>query len=658
MKDFLKDLEDESFVIFYGSQLGQAKSIAEGLVDVAEEYDFKTKAFELNAIKDVNDLTKLTCPIVIVTSSTGDGEPPENADKFWRKIRKKNLSATTLQSLKYTLLGLGDTNYNNFCNCGKVINRRLQDLSASTFHPPAWADDATGLELVVDEWIENLWPALETLIRPDSNQSITTMSKTTLTVPSCPAVSLKLEWTEDGGGDATCASKVDLRNPLTPYPLIDGDPVPVKLTKARILSRFGALKTALELTVGFTEESFKFEPGDAINIICPNPVNEVNRLLERLQLLTKAGRTLQLSVKQGAKGKIPVFLPATVTLRDAFLYYFDIRSCPKKTFIRLLAEHTSEENEKSKLLELCSRQGSSAFEETIRFASLSLLDLLLTFQSCMPPLEALLEHLPRLVPRAYSISSSPLSSDKEFTFAFNVVTFSKENGRQYERLGVCTGWLSQRSRVLLNKNSKELGLENASSDLEAAMSALTIDGEESDSVSNEEIIVYRRKNQNFRLPEDIKAPIIMLGPGTGIAPFIGFIQHRDNLKKKGDSIGEMCLYFGCRYKAKDFLYEDELKALEGGALTKFYPVFSRDDPQTTVKYVQHRMEENKKAVIDTLFNQGGYLYVCGDAKNMAKDVRDVLIKCVQSVKEVTEGEAKTLVAELSTQKRYLQDIWS
>ncbi|ODN06116.1 Methionine synthase reductase [Orchesella cincta] len=655
MKDFLKDWEEVSFVIFYGSQLGQAKSIAEGLVDVAEENDFKTKAFELNAIKDVNDLTKLTCPVVIVTSTTGDGEPPENADKFWRKIRKKALSPTALQSLKYTLLGLGDTNYNNFCNCGKEINRRLQGLSASTFYAPAWADDAIGLELVVDSWIENLWPALESIIRPDSNQSITTMAKT-LTVPSCPAVSLKLEWLEDGSGDASTPSKVDLRNPLAPYPLIEDDPVAVKLTKARVLSRSGALKTAVELTVEFSEQSFKFEPGDAINIVCPNPINEVNQLLERLQLLGKAKRTLQLSVKEGTKGKIPVFLPATITLLDAFLYYFDIRSCPKKIFLRLLAEYTSEENEKSKLLELCSRQGSTAFEETIRFASLSLLDLLLTFPSCMPPVEALLEHLPRLIPRAYSISSSPLTNANEFTFAFNVATFSKENGRQYERLGICTGWLSQKGRSLLKKSSS--GSDNIDSDLDAAMSALTIKSENEDVDSNEEIIVYRRKNQNFRLPEDIKAPIVMVGPGTGVAPFIGFIQHRAILKEKGESAGDMFLYFGCRYKAKDFLYEDELKSFENGGLTKFYPVFSRDDPQATVKYVQHRMDENKQEVIETLFNQGGYLYVCGDAKNMAKDVRDVLIKCVQSVKEVSEGEAKTLVAELATQKRYLQDIWS
>jgi len=104
-------------------------------------------------------------------------------------------------------------------------------------------------------------------------------------------------------------------------------------------------------------------------------------------------------------------------------------NCPFfQNFIRLLAEFTSDPNEKSELLNLCSRQGSTAFEETIRFAALSLLDLLLTFPSCKPSLEALLEHLPRLVPRAYSISSSPLVDDTNFTFVFNVVVIPKEKG--------------------------------------------------------------------------------------------------------------------------------------------------------------------------------------------------------------------------------------
>lgn len=236
-------------------------------------------------------------------------------------------------------LGLGDTNYNNFCNCGKEINRRLLDLGATPFYPPDWADDAVGLDLVIDDWIENLWPALEQLIRPDSSSS--KMAKSGgVNMPSCPPVSLKLEWLKEdkidtgGAGDAPIPSlaKVDLMNPLLPYPLIDGDPLKMSLKRARILTKPNALKTALELTFEFKDSAkpFKFEPGDAINVVCPNDESEVDHLLDRLKLSDKANNVIQLSVKEGGKGKIPGFLPATVGIRDAFLYYFDIRSCPKK----------------------------------------------------------------------------------------------------------------------------------------------------------------------------------------------------------------------------------------------------------------------------------------------------------------------------------------
>lgn len=308
----------------------------------------------------------------------------------------------------------------------------------------------------------------------------------------------------------------------------------------------------------------------------------------------------------------------------------------------MLGESTDDPTEKSRLLHLCSRQGSSDFEETIRFSALSLLDLLLTFPTCQPPVEALLEHLPRLAPRAYSISSSPLVNDSLFTFVFNLVSIPKEKGRHYERLGLCTGWLYNKCSNLL--------LEDSDSPIENGIKALSIE--------QEDVIVYRRKNQTFKLPENLAAPVIMVGPGTGVAPFVGFIQHRSKMEGS-DASGPMTLFYGCRHKERDFLYQSELESyVKSGVLHKFYSVFSRDDPEAKIKYVQHIMEENMEEVVETLLEGGGYLYVCGDARNMAKDVREALIKCVERVKDVKEEEAKMLVAKLTTEKRYLQDVWT
>jgi len=146
-----------------------------------------------------------------------------------------------------------------------------------------------------------------------------------------------------------------------------------------------------------------------------------------------------------------------------------------------------------------------------------MLDILLRFPSCSPPVEVLMEHLSRLIPRAYSVSSSPLESADSFSFAFNVITFSKNDGRRYSRNGVCTGWLYNLCKDMLNE-----GVTTFDDDLAKHLSTLSLNqGIVVDPNISKEIVVYRRKNHNFRLPEDLKSPIVMIGPGTGIAPFVG-----------------------------------------------------------------------------------------------------------------------------------------
>jgi sulfite reductase alpha subunit-like flavoprotein len=173
------------------------------------------------------------------------------------------------------------------------------------------------------------------------------------------------------------------------------------------------------------------------------------------------------------------------------------------------------------------------------------------------------------------------------------------------------------------------------------------------------LVVYRRRNQNFRLPEDTSVPLIMVGPGTGVAPFVGFLQHRQSQKENSTlEIGQNFLYFGCRNREKDFLYEKELSSLsESGILTKLYVSFSRDEGQDGIKYVQDWMLKNQEEIVSVLDDRG-YFYVCGDARNMAKNVREALITCLQNVKGIESKEAFGFVAELVSSKRYLQDVWA
>ncbi|CAG7834783.1 unnamed protein product [Allacma fusca] len=667
MKNFLTATEDLHFVLLYGSQLGQAKSIAEGLLDVShQEYNLRGSLFSLNEVTDIKDLGKVKCPVVIVTSTTGDGDPPENADKFWRKLRRKNLDGKTLLFVRYTILGLGDTNFNNFCNCGKTIHRRFQELGATLFYPPGWADDGTGLDLVVDDWIQGLWPALKSCIGIKNlnpipsigpSQSFQIDSSTeekmsenletkTLTLPPLPTSALVIECTNKSPMD------YNLLKPTCAYPLIDGEPVLMTISNARLLTKSTAVKTGIEMTLEFKveENCFRFQPGDSVAIVSPNPVGEVSAILQHLGV-DDAQADGEVNVRLNPsvpKGKMPAHVPTETSIRNLFTYVCDIRMPPKKAFLRLLAESCSDESEKITLLELSSKQGAALYTEKILNSGVSLLDLLLQFPSCKPKPAALIELLPRLQPRAYSICSSPLKSSKSFQIAFNIIEIPKDNNRQYQRLGVCTGWLYE----ILKEKYQDKFLQD---------DILTLDSVDKQIIGElpEDIVVFRRRNQNFTLPEDLTAPLVMVGPGTGVAPFVGFLQHRQSQTENSTiEVGENVLYFGCRNRNKDYLYENELHQFsQSGLLTNLYVSFSRDEGQEGIKYVQDQMQKNQVELISIL-DKGGYFYVCGDAKNMAKNVRETLISCLKNIKGMDEKEAFAAVAELVSSKRYLQDVWA
>lgn len=302
-------------------------------------------------------------------------------------------------------------------------------------------------------------------------------------------------------------------------------------------------------------------------------------------------------------------------------------------FLQTLSQYASSQEEKEKLLLLCSQAGSDEYMKLLTQGK-TLIELLEMFPSCKPPVVRLLEYLPSIKPRPYSISSSPLIHD-ELWITFSVVTCN--NGQK----GLCSGWLETIATQYLSsqKNSNE----------------------EETNVSRVElpkVPFYFRKPSQFHLPLKPTTPIVMVGCGTGIAPFFGFLQHRDLLLKTTDSItfGAAFLFFGCRYADRDFLYADEIEMfLNTGALKKLHTAFSREIAGKKI-YVQHLLQKNGDELINIL-NKKGVLYVCGDAKNMAKDVRaaivEILIKCASHSAE----SANCYVEELERNGRYIQDIW-
>ncbi|XP_006227876.1 methionine synthase reductase isoform X3 [Rattus norvegicus] len=470
--------------------------------------------------------------------------------------------------------------------------------------------------------------------------SVPPLSQSSLSIPAVSPEYLEVYLQESLGQDENQASVPPSVDPIFQVPI----------SKAVELTTNDAIKTTLLLELDISKVEFSHQPGDSFNVICPNSGSEVEDLLQRLQLADKQAHRVILKIKMDTKKKgasLPQHVPEGSSLQFIFTWCLEIRAVPKKAFLRALSDYTSDATEKRRLQELCSKQGAADYNRFIRDASVCLLDLLLTFPSCQPPLNLLLEHLPKLQPRPYSCASSSLLHPDKLHFVFNIVELPSNTTAASLRKGVCTGWLATLVAPFLQPNTEVLTADH------------------SDALAPE-ILISPRATNSFHLPDDLSAPIIMVGPGTGVAPFVGFLQHREKLQEQhpDGNFGAMWLFFGCRHKDRDYLFREELRHfLKTGVLTHLKVSFSRDaapeeEEEAPAKYVQDNLQHHSQQVARTLLQENGYIYVCGDAKNMAKDVHDALVEIISKEAGVDKLEAMKTLATLKQEKRYLQDIWS
>ncbi|XP_046851855.1 methionine synthase reductase-like isoform X2 [Xenia sp. Carnegie-2017] len=641
---------------------------------------------------------------------------------------------------------LGDTNYTNFCNCSKNLNSRLLELGATHFYPPGFADDAVGLELVVEPWIEGLWPALqkelkskedntltdtisiptidnaheegntvttlkndhevqscidtsnkncessidttnkncessiETLksneeksenennekhnhtnhtnqrsdeLLPSLRLSTSPLSKSDLSIPHLPTSFLSIKFTDE----------VELNKKTCPwqggaeFPGSASSITKTNISSACQMTTDDAVKIAYCLTLDTGDVKLPYNPGDSFGIICPNGESEVDELIDRLGYRDQADQVFSLEgIDQPQNTKRakqrPDYIPQKCTIRQALTTCLEIRAVPRKAFLRTLCEFTSNPMEKRRLQELCSKEGASHYSQFIREPHVSFFDILNAFPSCQPPFEKVLEHLPRLLPRPYSVASSPLKSPAHLRFVFNVVRFPSIVNVRRERCGLCTSWLQRLSKKI-SKNP----VPNEKT-LEEDLTNLSMD-------QDPEIGIILRNPTGFHLPDEPMSAVIMIGPGTGVAPFIGFLEHRRHLNVNVSSLGPTWLFYGCRHKDRDFLFKEELYEYEQeGILTKLIVSFSRDnvmesfDQQRPPKYVQDNIQIWAKELCDLIDNCRAYIFVCGDAKNMAKNVLEAFVNILQNVKGLTHEQAKKEIWKLREQHRYVEDVWT
>uniref|UniRef100_A0A0K0DGC8 Methionine synthase reductase n=1 Tax=Angiostrongylus cantonensis TaxID=6313 RepID=A0A0K0DGC8_ANGCA len=634
------------FLILYGSHTGQAESISKQIKERSEILGFKPRLYTL----DENE--------------------------------KESLEPNFLQKLDYALLGLGDSNYSTFQGVPNKIDKQLQQLGAKPIIETGRADDQLGLELVVEPWIEKLFEALITRFNLDvdvlkrltakieipekkqlvgdigdevleSREALPMLTAQRYDYPPHSLISGDDKLSNDSALRVPVASLEFLTSSLShlkwnndrQIPWQNGakmvgvasEPYNVTVVGTARLTDADVVKPKYELVLDFAGSlpHLAYEPGDAFYFIFPNPILEVNFILKRMGLLTVADQLCNLSINpttQKINAVLPPHVPSGTSLRYIFTYCLDIRRTPGRPILRSLAENAADEREKRRLLELTSAQGLTDFNNFVRQPGLSLADILFAFPSVRPSADRLIELLPRLIPRSYSVSSC---RGRRVRFIYSVMTFTAEDGRRYERKGLATEWLL----------SLRVG---------------------------DTVQIMRKEPARFRLPPPplqpscaLQMPLLMIGPGTGVSVFLCFCQYLLNSKLNDpQNFPDVprYLYFGCRNLEKDALYIDEMKSyVREGILTELILCESRGEGER-LKYVQDALRQRTQQVCEFLANSScdspSRVFVCGDAKGMSKDVWQCFHDIIKEGMCKSNEDAKLYLTELHKTDRFIEDVWS
>uniref|UniRef100_A0A914WPS0 NADPH-dependent diflavin oxidoreductase 1 n=1 Tax=Plectus sambesii TaxID=2011161 RepID=A0A914WPS0_9BILA len=587
-----EDLLQPSLVILFGSETGNAQDVAECLWRDCRRRHFACRLLSMDDY-NVTDLPDEQL-IILIASTTGQGEEPSNMRSFWRFLLRRSLPLGSLARVKMAVFGLGDSSYQKYNFAAKKLFRRLAQLGASAVVPLGLADDQhdLGVDGAFQPWREQLWTAVDALYPAGS----TIISDDELLPPK-----FKVEWIDA----LTTLKAVQYAPPPCFVPVLEN----VRVTSADHFQDTRLIK----FDISDFEEAMQYHPGDVLMVQPRNLAESVglatealgydDSFLERRFTLTPTDPNILLPSNW--------LLPRSgATVRQCFENYFDLQCVPRRSFFVLLAALSTDELEKEKLQELCMAENQQDMYDYCnrprRTVAETLRDFNVTARSI--PFQYLFDLLSPIRPRAFSLASCPQTHQGEVHILVAIVEYKTR--LSIKRQGLCSTFLSR-----LNKGEK--------------------------------VWTWMRKG-TFRWPEDPSSHVVLVGPGTGVAPFRSFAHFRHS----SQASGQVFLFFGCRYEEKDFYFKTEWMELPKLTLVT---AFSREDPAEKV-YVQHRIENQGETIWRLISEENGHLFVAGNADQMPKDVIQCLKNIAAKYGGVTDVDA--FVEKLEKSGRLQFETWS
>ena len=576
-------------LVLFGSNLGTSEEFARQIAEAGERNGFTST---LAPLDDYAGRMPKEVAVAIVTGSY-NGAAPDNAAGFLRWIRE---SATpgSLGGIKYTVFGCGNRDWaSTYQSIPRALDERLEALGARRIYARGEGDAREDLDGQFQVWFEQLWQAVGQALSIDVDLSRGERAEPLYSIEAVPAPQANPLVAATGAMPMEVAVNRELQNTSGPNP---------------------SERSTRHIEVNLPD-GMAYRAGDHLSVVPTNGEALVERALSRFGFERDAH--VRLRAEDGRKAFLPV--DETISVQRLLANHVELQQVATRKQIAALAQHTRCPATKPKLAALAGNDDASTawYRAEVSKKRKSVLDLLEEFPACELPFNVYLEMLPLMVPRYYSISSSPLADDGRCSITVAVVEGAARSGRGTYQ-GICSTFLRRQAE------------------------GSVIHG------------FVKETTGGFRLPEDAR-PIVMIGPGTGLAPFRGFLRERAALKSQGKPLGEAILFFGCRHREQDFIYAKELEAYANQGLMQLHVACSRMDGKKT--YVQDLIREHWREVWK-LLDAGAKIYVCGDGSRMEPDVRRALGEMYRMQTRTDEAGSERWLADLTAQNRYVLDVWA
>ena len=531
---------------------------------------------------------------VLIFCASYNGAPPDNATQFVKWLGG-DLPKDAFSKLRYAVFGCGNSDWAaTYQSIPRLIDEQLAAHGGRSVYGRGEGDARSDLDGQFESWFAKLAPLATKEFGIDSNFSRSADDEPLYTIEPVAPSAVNAIVALGGVAPMKLLVNSELQNKTGPNS-----------------SDRSTRHIEVQLPSGIA-----YRVGDHLSVVPRNDPALVDSVARRFGFLP--ADQIRLQVAEGRRAQLPI--GDTVSVGRLLSEFVELQQVATRKQIQIMSEHTRCPVTKPKLLAYVGDDAAASehYRSDILGRRKSVFDLLEEHPACELPFHAYLEMLSLLAPRYYSISSSPSVDPARCSVTVAVVQAPASSGRGTYK-GICSNYLAGR---------------RAGETIHATV---------------------RETKAGFRLPDDSSVPIIMIGPGTGLAPFRGFLQERAALKAKGATLGPAMLFFGCRHPDQDYLYSDELKAFEASGITELHTAFSRAGGPKT--YVQNLVAAQKARVWD-LIEQGAIIYVCGDGGKMEPDVKAALVAIYRELAGADAGAGLRWIEDLGTKNCYVLDVWA